>query len=186
MRAIFSVLAVAAAVLPASVCWPQAHTRTTTADIRAAEMVYDIGKNQFTFTGSCVLQISGPNTAEMTAPKMVFELGREGATLRRLTAFGPVKMTVITRKDKQGQRRRIVARCSEQATYKEPEQVVEMRGDCVADIVTLPETPDSQRFHFNMERLVVDLRTGKLTAKPARVRFEGTIPAGEGSGKKEQ
>ena len=176
----FLVSLAALAVLVAA--WPQARTRTTTADISADEMIFRFGRNEFEFRGNCVLKIKGPNTAEMVAPRMVFKLSSGGASLASLTAYGPVKMTIITAKDASGQRRRIVARCSEKATYNEASQLVEMIGDGVADIVTLPETPQSPRFHFNMDYLKVNLRTGELTAKPAKVRFEGMLPAESSEG----
>lgn len=163
----------------AAAAWPQAHTQTTTADITASEMVFRFQKSEFEFTGNCVLKISGANTAEMYAPRMVFQLTSGGTQLKHLTAYGPTKVTVMTPKNEEGQRRKIVAECKEYATFNEPEQMLETKGDTVVDVLILPEGPDSQRLRFNMNEVRINLRTGELTGKPARVHFEGFLPAGE-------
>ncbi|MCD6350739.1 MAG: hypothetical protein J7M26_01360 [Armatimonadetes bacterium] len=170
-------LVVAAIVVVGGLAWSQAHEKTTTADISAAEMVFRFEKSEFEFRGNCVLKISGENQATMTAPRMVFQLTSGGTQLKHLKAFGPVKVTVVTPKDAQGQRRKIVAQCQDYATYDEPTQTVELRGKGQADILILPEGPESQRLRFTMDKMRINLRSGELSATPAQVHFEGFLPA---------
>jgi hypothetical protein len=142
-------------------------------------MVFRFDKSEFEFRGNCIMKITGPNAAEMTAPRMVFQLTSGGSQLKTLKAFGPVKLNVITAKNEEGQRRKITAECSEYASFNEPEQLVEMVGNGQADIMILPEGPDSHRVRFNAEHMRINLRTGELSATPARVHFEGFLPPGE-------
>jgi len=141
-------------------------------------MVFRFQRNEFEFKGDCVLEIAGPNTATMTSPRMVFQLARGGSQLKFLKAFGPVKVTVLTPKNEEGQRRKIVAECTDYASFNELDQIVELMGKGQAEIIILPEGPDSQRLRFNVQQMRIDLRSGELSATPAKVHFEGLLPVG--------
>jgi lipopolysaccharide export system protein LptA len=164
---------VALLLASALVAWGQVHQRTRTADISGSEMVFRWSKNEFEFSGNCVLTVQGPTTAILQAPRMVFQLDRSGGSFKSLKAFGPVQLSLTTAPDAENVRRKIVARCSQYATFAEGEQVIELVGDAVADMITLPETPEAPRAHFNGDYVRANLSTGELSAKPARLRIEG-------------
>lgn len=166
-----------AIVVVATACWGQAGKRTRTAEVSADDMVYKWDTNQFEFSGNCVLEVSGPNQATLVAPRMSLQLTADGRAIKLLRATGPLRTTVVTAPDSQGMKRRIVATATKYATYVEADQVVEMVGDAQADIITLPEKPDSPKAHFSGDVLRVSLKSGELSAKRVRVRVEGEFGA---------
>jgi lipopolysaccharide export system protein LptA len=159
--------------------WGQAQKRTRTAEVSADDMVFKWETNQFEFTGNCVLEVSGPNQATIAAPRMSVQLTADGRSIKFLKATGPLRTTVVTAPDSQGVKRRIVATAAQYATYVEADQVVEMVGDAQADIITLPEKPDSPKAHFSGDVLRLSLKSGELSAKRVRIRMEGEFGAPE-------
>jgi hypothetical protein len=163
----------------------QATKHTRSADVAADDMVWRYQKNEFDFSGNCSLQIHSMSSATMTAPKMTMHLSADGRAVKFLKATGPVDATVITAPDADGVRRKIVAHCSQYATYAEENQTIELVGNAVADLITLPESPDAQSAHFTGEVIRVSLKAGELTARKARLHVEGIVGApGEGEAPK--
>lgn len=163
------------AAMAVACAWGQAQKRTRTAEVTADDMVFKWETNQFEFSGNCVLEVSGPNQATITAPRMSLQLTADGRAIKFLKATGPLRTTVVTAPDSQGVKRRIVATAAKYATYVEADQVVEMVGDAQADMITLPERPDSAKAHFSGDLLRVSLKSGELSAKRVRIRVEGEL-----------
>ncbi|MBC7287503.1 MAG: hypothetical protein H5T86_05545 [Armatimonadetes bacterium] len=168
------------ALLPALIiavaAWCQATTRTRTAEISGKEMEYRWDKNEFDFSGGCVLTIHGPTTATLKAPRIIFQLTADGQSVQLLKAFGPVEFSSITAPDEKGNRRKITGQCTQYATYAEKDGVIEVVGNAVVDLVTLPETPESARAHFSGDTISINLKKGIIRATPAHLRYEGILP----------
>jgi len=159
------VFAAVAAIVGLSACavgLAQQVKKTRSAEIRAATMTYDWGVNTFEFAGDCHLQISGAYEATMTGPKMVARLNKKGDRVEHLTAAGPVHFEVVTQKDANGVRRKIVASSQGEATYEEATQTVALQGGAIADVTTLPATPDAESAHFEGDRIVADLKANTM------------------------
>ncbi len=169
------VMLILVAAVVAVAAWSQATKKTRTAEISGKQMEYRWTKNEFEFTGGCVLKIHGPTAATMKAPRVVFQLTADGRTVKLLKAFGPVDFTATTPPDSEGHRRRISGHCTKYATYDEENGVIEVVGDAVADLVTLPETPESPRAHFSGDVITINLKKGIVRATPAHLRYEGII-----------
>ena len=178
---------VVTAMIIAGAAWTQATKRTRSAEISGKQMEYRWEKNEFEFTGECVLKIQGPTTATMKSPRLVFQLTADGRTVKLLKAFGPVDFSALTPPDKQGHRRRIAGHCTKFATYDEANGVIQVVGSAVADLVTLPETPDAPRAHFTGDVITINLKKGIVRATPAHLRYEGIVgsakPPGAGGEK---
>ena len=172
------------AAIIVAVAWSQATKRTRSAEISGKQMEYRWAKNEFEFTGECVLHIKGPTSATMKAPRLVFQLTPDGRAVKLLKAFGPVDFTAVTPADKEGHRRRISGHCTKFATYDEPKGVIQVVGEAVADLVTLPETPEAPRAHFSGDVITIDLKNGIVRATPAHLRYEGIIGGPQGIGAK--
>ncbi len=163
------------AIVAAGAVLGQARKQTRTAEVTAPEMVYRWDTNEFVFRGNCVLQVHDANRATMRAPAMKVKLGPKGATIDSLRAEGPVNILVITAPDKEGVKRKITARCSDHASYTEKTQEIQLVGDAVADVVSLPEGPESMRAHFTGDALIVSLKKSEVRAENARLRVEGIV-----------
>ncbi len=155
----------------------QAGKSTRTADVLADDMVWRYQKNEFEFTGNCSLQIHSNSSATMTAPKMTMNLSADGRQVKLLRATGPLQTTIITAPDAQGVKRKIVAHCTQYATYGEENESIELVGNAVADLYTLPESPDAQSAHFTGEVIRVSLKAGEVSARKAKVHVEGVYAA---------
>jgi hypothetical protein len=164
-------------------CFAQAAKHTRTADVSADDMTWRYQKNEFEFTGNCDLTITGPSSATMTSPKMTMTLTSKGDQIKLLHADGPLQTTIITSPDANGVKHKIVARCSQYATYGEENETIQLVGNAVADLYTLPESPDAQTAHFSGETIRVSLKAGEVSAHKAKVHVEGiyTAPEEEGS-----
>lgn len=161
----------------------QAAKHTRTADVSADDMVWRYQKNEFEFTGNCELKISGPSSATMQAPKMTMTLTSDSRQVKLLHATGPLLATIVTAPDANGVRHKIVARCSQYATYAEGDESIDLVGNAVADLYTLPASPNAQAAHFSGETIHVALKAGEVSAHKAKVHVEGvyTAPQEEGS-----
>ncbi len=155
----------------------QSAKSTRTADVSADDMVWRYQKNEFDFTGNCSLQIHSNSSATMVAPKMTMNLTADGKQVKLLRATGPLETTIITAPDVNGVKRKIVAHCSKYATYGEADETIELVGDAVADLYTLPESPDAQSAHFTGDTIHVNLKAGEVSARKAKVHVEGVYSA---------
>ncbi len=155
--------AMAATVL--TVATAQQQTRDTqTGRLEYGELVWDFENNTFVITGSpALVSVEGLHDAEMCAPKITVDADAGLNEIKGAVASGPVRLNMLTAPDSQGKRRRIVATAQSKATYDQGAATVEMIGDVVADITTLPETGE-EAAHLASERITVDLRASTLSA----------------------
>jgi len=161
---------VAAGALLCAVAVGQQAKKTKTAEIKAETMVYNWNLGTFEFVSNCRLNITGPYTAEMTAPKMTAKLSKKADKVERLTAAGPVHFEVTTQPDANNVRHKIVASSQGSATYEEASQTVVMNDGAVADVVTLPETSDSESAHFEGDRITADLQKNTISVDKAHLK----------------
>ena len=166
---------VALGALLCAVAVGQQAKKTKTAEIRAETMVYNWNLGTFEFMSNCHLTITGVYNADMTAPKMTAKLAKKGDKVERLTAAGPVHFVVLTQPDANNVRHKIVASSQGDATYEEASQTVVMNVGAVADVVTLPETADSESAHFEGDRITADLAKNTINVDKAHLKV--TTPA---------
>lgn len=168
-------LVLAALLLAGAVALAQTAAKTQSADIEGATGTFNWVTGEFTLTGEVKVQIQGANQATMTAPKMAGKITQTGTKLMNLSAYGPVRVEIITRPDPQGNRGRINATATDKAVYSEATQKIVLYGGAVADYVSLPEGPDSRRAHFTGEEIEADLNTDLLTVTKARVTVQAPL-----------
>ena len=65
---------------------------------------------------------------------------------------------------------KIVASSQGSATYEEASQTVVMNDGAVADVVTLPETPDSESAHFEGDRITANLEKNTINVDKAHLK----------------
>jgi len=167
-RFIWIILA-ALGLLAATVAFSQQVKRTRTAEIKAGLMEFDWGTNVFEFTGNCILTIGAGYNATMTAPKMT------AATVKSLTATGPVHFTIITAPDGQGRKRKIVASARDKATYAEDTQVVKLVGEATADMTPVDAPEDVEAVHFTGETITANLKTSRLSVDNANLTVKTQV-----------
>ena len=165
---------VALGALLCAVAVGQQAKRTKTAKITAETMVYDWNLGTFEFVSNCHLTITGAYTADMTAPKMTAKLAKKGDKVERLTAAGPVHFVVVTQPDANKVSHKIVASSQGAATYEEALQTVVMNDGAVADVVTLPETADSESAHFEGDRITANLEKNTISVDKAHLKVTTT------------
>lgn len=162
-------------LLATTVAFSQQVKRTRTAEIRADLLEFDWGANVFDFTGGCKLTIGAGYNATMTAPAMTAEIITSPATVKSLTAKGPVHFTIITAPDSQGRKRKIVATAKQQATYSEDTQVVKLVGEATADMTPLDAPEDVEAVHFTGQTITANLKTSRLTVDNANLTVKTQI-----------
>jgi lipopolysaccharide export system protein LptA len=145
------------------------------ADITADKFVYDMGRNEFVFSGNCRVDIKGPNKATLNAPRMVGKVGAKSSQISEITASGPVSFDIVTQKDAEGGQRHIVASCSGSAVYNGATRLVTLNGGAQATMTSLPAGPDAQPTRFTGDKLVVDFGANQITGE--NVHFEVEVPA---------
>ncbi len=159
-------------VLVATLSGQAARMTTRTADLQGDDMTLYLKTNQFVFTGHCKLIITGPYQATMTSAKMTFKLSSGADDIEQLATHGPTDFSVVTQPDEEGNRYQITATSRQGATYSGKQQKVVLSGGATADIVTLPEGPDSQRAHITGETITADLKTSVISVNKAHLRVE--------------
>ncbi len=170
------------ALIPMHV-WAQAGKQTQTADITSQTMSFNWNTNTFEFTGNAKVIMAGLYDATVTGPKMVVQLTSKGDRVKQLVTHGPVRFELVSKPDANGVRRRVIATAKDRAEYSEITQKIVLRGNAEATIVTLPETPESQRAHFTGDVMEADLGTGLLTFTQARMQVTSPLKeAVEGEG----
>jgi lipopolysaccharide export system protein LptA len=161
-------------VVPAC-CLAQASVKSQSADIKGQAITFNWVTGEFTLTGDVKVQIQGPNQATLTAPKMTGKITQAGTKLMSLTAYGPVRVEIITRPDPQGNRGRIDATATDKAVYSEAAQKIMLYGGAVADYVSLPEGPDSRRAHFTGDEIEADLNTDTLQVTNTHITVQSPL-----------
>jgi len=161
--------------LAVTVALAQATKRTQTAVITADDLVYDWETDIFEFTGNCRVQISGPDEATMTAPKMIVELNEKADRVKILRTVGKTHFSVLTAPNNKGQRRRIEASSNNGATYNETTQKVVLSGGAVADMTMVPPDERVHAVHFKGERITADLNTKQIKVSQAHMEVTGDV-----------
>ncbi len=167
------------ALVAGTVVVAQQSSKTTTAEFGAEEVAWDWTTNVFELVGGCWLNIKADHDARMTARAMTVKADKNLQQVEMLTAAGPVKFEVLTAKDKDGLQRKIVASCSQKATYEEKTQVVELIGNAEADVTTLPEG-NVEAAHLTGDKVTVDLKANKVTVTKAHVTVTTEIETEKG------
>lgn len=160
---------VALGALLCAVAVGQQARKTKSATITAETMVYNWNLSTFEFSSNCHLTITGAYSADMTAPKMTAKLSKKGDKVESLTAAGPVHFVVITQPDANKVSHKIVASSQGSATYREDTQTVVMNDGAVADVVTVPESKDTESAHFEGDRITADLAKNTINVDKAHL-----------------
>jgi lipopolysaccharide export system protein LptA len=147
--------------------------RTQTAEIKAAELIYDWDKSEWEFSGDCKVSIAGGHDAQMTAPRMSVKLSPKLDEIVHLIAYGPVKFHVLTRPNSEGIRYSINASAQKQALYREVEQVIELTGGAEADLVAVGV--EGQTARFVGQKITADLKTSRLSVDDANVKIQTPV-----------
>ena len=171
---------VAATVLATVAAAQQQTRRTETGTVTADDIVYDFANNDFKATGNVSVQIEGRHNAKMRAPALSMDLSDSLNRILKLVASGPVHFEVLTAADSKGLRRKIIASCSQRATYDADSETVVLSGDALADVTTLPEG-NVEAAHFTGESITVDLHNSTLSVKQAQITVTAEV-AGQGDG----
>ncbi len=175
----FSLLTTTAlvALLLASLAGQAAQTTTRTATVAGDKMTLDLRTNDIEFTGQCKLTIAGPYQATITAARMTFKLSSGADSIEQLTTHGATNFSLITQPAEAEQQYKITADAAGGATYSEKAQQVVLSGGAQADIVSLPESPESQRAHFTGQTITADLQTSVIEVNKAHLRVQTTQEA---------
>ena len=164
-------------VLAAGVSGQAAQKTTRTATVIGDKMTLDLKTSQFVFTGHCKLIITGPYEATMASAKMTFKLSSSADDIEHLTTHGPTDFSVVTQPNDEGTRYKITATARQGATYSGKQQKVVLSGGASADIVSLPEGPDSRRAHITGDTITADLKTSIIEMSQARLKVETPLEA---------
>ena len=146
------------------------------ADITADSMTYNWDTNVFVFSGNAKVVITEPYQATLTGPRMTVQMSNQMQGVTSVVADGPVRMVLLTQADAQGVRYQITATAQDRAEYSDADRKILLRGGAEADLVSLPEGPDSRRAHFTGDVIAADLKTSQLTVTQARVRVTAPVP----------
>jgi len=169
------VLVFSCLLLLPGLCFAQTSAQSQTAEIQGDTGIFNWVTGEFSLTGNVKVQIRGANEASMTAPKMTGKITQSGTKLMSLTAYGPVRMEIITRPDEQGNPGRITATANDKAVYAENTQKIVLHGGAVADYLSLPEGPQSRRAHFTGDEIEADLRTDTLAVTKAHITVQSPL-----------
>ena len=77
------------------------------AEITSDKVTMNWVKKTWAFTGNVKVTVTGPDKAEMTAPKMTGEVEGKTNTISKIVAPGPVRFDITTRPDEAGARQKI-------------------------------------------------------------------------------
>ena len=171
-------LLLGALALAAAIAGGQQVRRTETGTVSADLIEYDFGANAFTATGNTRVTILGTHNAELRAPELTMDLSDQLNQILSVDATGPVYLEVLTAPDDEGLRRRIIARASAGAAYRQSTQTVVLSGQAVADVTTLPEG-NVEAAHFEGQSIVVDLAKSTLTAREATIEVTTEVDVPE-------
>ena len=159
-------------VLAASVSGQTVQKTTRTATVVGDKMTLDLKTSQFVFTGHCKLSITGPYEATMTSAKMTFKLSSGGDDIEHLATHGPTDFSLVTSPQGEEKRYKVAATATQGATYSERDQQIVLQGNAEADIVSLPEGPQSQHAHFTGQTITADLKTSVIEVSQAHLKVE--------------
>jgi lipopolysaccharide export system protein LptA len=169
-----------ALVLVAAVGVGQQVRRGNVATIQAEQLEYDWETGDTKMTGNCRVDIKGDYDATMTTPALTFKTDIEKAQVLSFEASGPVNFDILTRPSN-GKRSRILARCSDSATFSEQTMLVVMQGDAHAEITSLPRTETLQSAVYDGDSMTIDLKNHKVKLSQAHLKVEMAPTTGGGA-----
>ena len=172
-RRIVLLATIAALAVTGSMALGQQARRTQTAEIKAAELVYEWDKNEWEFTGDCKVTIAGGYDGQITAPRMSVKLSPKLDEIVHLIAHGPVKFYFLTQPNSEGIRYSINASAQSQALYREADQTIELSGGAQADLVAVGV--EGQTARFVGQKITANLKTSRLTVDDANVKIQTPI-----------
>ncbi len=143
---------------------------TRTAIVEADDLVIDLDKDTWEFTGNCKLNISAGHTAQMTAPRMSVQFSGKMDQILQLIAHGAVKFHVVTRPNAEGIRRDISVSAQKQAIYREAAQTIEIIGAAVADISTVGA--EGEVAHITGDKITANLKTSQIFVDKPHMKIE--------------
>ena len=143
---------------------------TRSAIVEADDLVINLDKDTWEFTGNCKLNISAGHTAQMTAPRMSVQFSKKMDQILQLIAHGPVKFHVVTKPNDEGVRRDIAVSAQKQAIYREAAQTVEIIGAAVADISTVGVQGEAA--HITGEKITANLKTSQIFVDKPHMKIE--------------
>ncbi len=168
------------AVMLVAVAGGQQQTRRTeTGKVTADLIEYDFGRHAFTATGNTQVTIKGAHESEIRAPGLSMELSEDMDQILTIEAEGPVNFEVLTAPDENGTRRRVVARASNSAVYRQADETIALTGDARADVTTVPDR-GVDAAHFAGESIVVNLRESTLSVRKATIEVTTEVEEGGG------
>lgn len=168
-----SLIIVALLLTTLAVC--QQVKRTRNAVITSQTMEYDWDQNVVEFAGNTKLVIGGGYDATMTAPSMNVKLSAKGDRVASLVAKGPVDFTVVTKPDSNGQRRKITATATDEATYSEETQLLKLIGGATADMLPLNAPVGTEAVHFTGDTITANLKTSRLSVDKANLTVKSQM-----------
>lgn len=157
----------------------QQSRKTATAEFGSEDFSWAWDTNVFELAGGAWLNVKAEHVAKMTATAMTVQADDKLRQIELLTATGPVKIDVLTAKDEKGLQRKIVASCSEKATYQEAKQLIEMIGNVEADVTTLP-AGNVEAAHLCGDKITFDLKANKVTVTQAKMTITTEIDTEKG------
>ena len=176
-RMIIFVVAAAILAVELTAAWPQQVVRRgSVAVVTADSLEMSLDSGVLEMTGNVNVNIKGDYTATMTAPSVRVETDKEKNQVVSIKATGPVTADVLT-KPQDGKQQRIVARCSDEATFSEKTMIIEMRGNAHADVSGMPRGEGVESMKFDGDSMSINLKTHKVNLKQAHVNVEMAPPA---------
>lgn len=167
-----ALLPAVALMLLASLAVAQQVKKARNATITAQSMELNWESGEVEFIGNVKLVIAGDINADMIAPRMSVKLSPKGDKVLSVLAHGPVQFTIVTAPDANGQRRKIVASATEQATYAADTDLVKLTGGATADMLPLEGTAGIEAIHFTGQTITANLKTNRLTVDQANLTVQ--------------
>jgi lipopolysaccharide export system protein LptA len=169
----------AAALLVAGATAQQRVRRGSVAIITADEIETSWDSGQAQMTGHVNVQIKGDYDATITAPSLTVETDLQKSQLLALTARGPVSFDIVTR-SAEGKASRIVASCTDQATFSERTMIVVLKGNAHAEVTGMPRAEGVESAKYDGDSMTVDLRKHTIRLTQAHLNVEMAPPAEKG------
>jgi hypothetical protein len=174
LERVIVVLAVAAAaivlLISVGLAVGQQSKATRTAIVEADDLVINLDKDTWEFTGKCRLNINAGHTAQMSAPRMSVQFSKKMDQILQLTAYGPVKFHVVTKANEEGIRRDISVSAQKQAVYREAAQTVEIIGAAEANITTVGVQGEAA--HIVGDKITANLKTSQIFVDKPQMKIE--------------
>lgn len=140
------------------------------------EATYNWKTGETEFTDNCRLEIRANETAEMTADHITAVFNGEGFEIKQMEATGGVEFNIRTKADESGVRRVIDASCTDRAVFTGETQTMKLIGNAKASMKTEPKQAGGQPGKLDARQIIINLRTGDISAIGPGVHLEADIP----------